>query len=150
MEAASRGYLALALHRLGRSADAFTEIHAAVALARSTRQVLPSMLAILAEMELDVGRPSDALGHAEEAVTALRETRSDGAHDIQVRVAYARSLAGVGRGGDAHVVFREAHASLRARIELIQTPHLRACFEHVAENKLVLDWARTTGNTAHP
>jgi tetratricopeptide (TPR) repeat protein len=141
MEGASRAYLAIALHRLGRTSEGFDEILAAVALARNARQILPSILAMLANMEIDAGRGDDALAHAEEAGLALSETRSDGAHEIQVRVAHARALAAVGRADDARAALREAHARLRTRLELIQTPHLRACFEQVEENKTVLKWA---------
>ncbi len=97
---------------------------------------------MLANIELDAGRAGDALVHAEEAALALSETRSDGAHEIQVRVVHARALAAVGRAEDAETAWREAHTSLRARLELIHTSRLRACFEHVEENEAVLAWAR--------
>jgi hypothetical protein len=142
MEGASRAYLAVALHRLGRTADAFDEILAAVVLARKAPQILPAILAMLANMELDAGRARGALEHAEEAVDALTKTRSDGGHEIYVRVTYARALSAGGRTDDAQAALREAHTRLRARLQLIQTPHLRACFERVEENATVLGWAR--------
>ena len=138
----SRAYLAVALHRLGRTADAFDEILAAVVLARKAPQILPAILAMLANMELDAGRARGALEHAEEAVDALTKTRSDGGHEIYVRVTYARALSAGGRTDDAQAALREAHTRLRARLQLIQTPHLRACFERVEENATVLGWAR--------
>ena len=142
MEGASRAYLGVALHRLGRTPEAFDEILAAVGLARKARQILPAILAMLANMELDTGRVEDALVHATEAVEALSETRSDGGHEIHVRVAYARALGEAGRSEEAQAALGEAHTRLRARLELIQTPRLRACFERVEENAAVLVWAR--------
>ncbi len=142
MEAASRGYLAVVLDRLGEHARAFEQFHAAIALAqKGARQILPFLLASLSNMERTVGRVDDALTHAREALVALEETRSDGAREIPVRVALGRALEAAGRPDEAHTAFAEAHPHLRARLKLIRDDRWRACFERIEENAALLAWS---------
>jgi tetratricopeptide (TPR) repeat protein len=141
MEGASRGYHALALFKLGKTAHAFTEIHAALGLARVARQILPYMLAALANMELGVGRADAALEHAKEALDVLLETRSDGAHEVYIRVAFARALGASGRADEAKAALAEAYEQVRHRLELIRDERHRASFERIEENAAVLAWA---------
>jgi tetratricopeptide (TPR) repeat protein len=141
MEGASRGYRALALFKLGRTAHAFTEIHAGVALARVARQILPYMLASLANMELGVGNAASALEHAKEGLDILLETRSDGAHEVYIRVAFARALGAVGRTDEAKAALAEAYEQVRHRLTLIRDERYRASFERIEENAAVLAWA---------
>ena len=141
MEGASRGYHALALFKLGKTAHAFTEIHAGLALARVARQILPYMLASLANMELGVGRADAALEHAKEALDVFLETRSDGAHEVYIRVALARALGASGRTEDARTALAEAHEQVRHRLELMRDDRYRASFERIEENAAVLAWA---------
>ena len=141
MEAASRAYLARALFELGQAAHAFTEIHAARALAQHARQIEPFILAALAEMELRAGDADAAIAHATEAQKTLRETRSDGAHETLVAVTLARALVAAHRGPEADAAFAEAHRRLRERLDLIRDARLRDCFMRIEENAAVLAWA---------
>jgi len=141
MEAASRGYLALALFRLGDRAHAFTEMHAALAIARTTsRQIVPWMLAVLSSMELDVGNAQGAIDRAREADVEMRWTRSDGSHEMFVHVALARALSAIGLVEEANGVLGEAYAVLTKRMTLIRDARLRACFAAIEENAAVLAW----------
>ncbi len=145
MEAASRGYLAVALHRLGERAHAFTEMHAGLALARTTaRQIIPWMLAMLSQMELQVGRADAALEHAREADHEMRNTRSDGSHETLVQVTLARALAASGLASEANAVLADAHGELMRRTELIRDPRWRRSYEAVDENAAVLEWGRSS------
>lgn len=138
MEAASRAYLARVLFAQGRRALAFTEIHAALALARTARQILPFILASLADMELAAGSHEAAAQHANEALELQRRTGSDGAHETYLLVTLARALAAVGRADEADATFAAAYARFDARLAKIRDPKLRADFERVEENAAVL------------
>ncbi|HEY2366606.1 MAG TPA: AAA family ATPase, partial [Polyangiaceae bacterium] len=140
MEGASRGYHAQALFKLGKTAHAFTEIHAGLALARVARQILPYMLASLANMELSVGSADAALEHAKEALDVFLDTRSDGAHEVYIRVAFARALGASGRADEAKAALAEAYEQVRHRLELIRDERYRASFERIDENAAVLAW----------
>jgi predicted ATPase len=141
MEGTSHCYHAQALFKLGKTAHAFTEIHAGLALARVARQVLPYMLASLANMELGVGNTEAALEHAKEGLDVLLETRSDGAHEVYIRVALARALGAAGRTQEARAALAEAYEQVRHRLTLIREPRYVASFERIEENVAVLAWA---------
>jgi tetratricopeptide (TPR) repeat protein len=143
MEGASRGYHATVLFTVGKKAHAFTEIHAALALARVARQILPYMLASLANMELGVGRADAALEHAKEGLDALVETRSDGGREVYVRLALARAFEACGRTDEARTAMEQALEQVRLRLSLIRDAHYRAAFERIEENADVLAWAES-------
>ncbi len=146
MEAASRGYLALALFRLGERAQAFTEMHAGLGVARATsRQIVPWMLAVLSSMELEVGRADAAMERAREADVEMRWTRSDGSHETLVQVSLARALSALGLVDEASTVLADAYVILEKRMKLIRDERLRACFANVEENAAVLAWHRRAG-----
>ncbi|HEY1955453.1 MAG TPA: AAA family ATPase [Polyangiaceae bacterium] len=145
MEAASRAYLARALFELGRPAHAFTEIHTAVSLARTSRQVLPYNLAVLAHMELDVGSVEQAVVHAREAFATQAESRSQDANDIFIWVTLARALEAAGRTDEANATFADAYARFQARSGEIRDSSLRDRFAVVEENATLLAWASRSG-----
>jgi len=145
MEAASRAYLARALFELGRPAHAFTEIHAAVALARSSRQVLPYNLAVLAHMELAAGSVDQAVVHAREAFATQAESHSQDANDVFIWVTLARALEAAGQKDEANATFEHAYARFQARLGEIRDHALHDSFLRVEENATLLAWAARSG-----
>jgi tetratricopeptide (TPR) repeat protein len=114
MECGSLTYLARALASLGETERALATIEAAVTLARTARQMLPTALATLAEMEISAGRSAEALAHTDEAMATLREVHTDGSSEI------------------------EARAILDGRMATIRDDHFRVTFARVEENALLL------------
>jgi tetratricopeptide (TPR) repeat protein len=145
LEAGARQYLAQVLLLAGRAVEAEEEARRAVDL-RPGGSVEIEVIAVLAQIELALGRTADALGHAQAAFEKLESEEGRGTEpdsEAIIRLAHAEALHASGATDAARVAIAVARDRILDLAEPISDRELRRSFlEHLPQTARILALAK--------
>ena len=146
-EAVARVYLATILTARGEMDAARRSVEQAIATSENVPAIRAYGLAILADLLLNMERPSDGLRHATEAMEVLARTGGVEEGESFIRLVYASAVAQSGDMRQAAMLMRDARARLLSRAERITEVRWRDRFLHnVPENAQTLAFAKLWGD----
>ncbi|AKT36909.1 protein kinase domain-containing protein [Chondromyces crocatus] len=146
-EGRSRAYLAQVLSRLGDQAAAEGEADAAVATLAFVPTLRAMALAVRARVLLDLGRSTEALALAREALSMLVSLGGAEEGEALIRLTYAETLRATGHHGAARDAVTLAMDRLLERTQRITDPARRQSFcedvpEHAKTYALATLWSQ--------
>jgi len=105
------------------------------------RPILPSALAVLAEVELALGRVADAVAHASEAMRQIAGSEDVESGEMLIHLAHVDALRAAGDPDRARAAAVAARSRLTALADAIEDPALRASYLAVPDNARILAMA---------
>jgi hypothetical protein len=143
MEAASRMYLARIALFAGDCEAAEREARVAESLLGSAPPFRPQVMAITARALLHLGRTSEALGAAADAIAAFQSLGTAEGGEALLRLTYAEVLAAAGDAASAAAAISAARDALLASADKLRDPVRRARYLlDIPENARTLELAR--------
>jgi tetratricopeptide (TPR) repeat protein len=146
MEGGCRVYLSWILTQAGRLDEALGEARSAVRLLDRTPPALACALGMVAKIQLEQGRPRDALFTAEQAMDILASLGGIEEGETRIRLVHAECLFASGETERAREAIRVARGQVRERSARIAETRYRESFlSAISENAQVIELAEAWG-----